>query len=80
MSKAKVAITLEEKLLERLDELVAANHFASRSGAVEAAVEEKLSRFFRSRLARECAKLDQSFEQELADEDLSGDLAEWPEY
>ena len=80
MAKAKVAITLEEELLTRLDELVSANRFASRSGAIEAAVEEKLSRIFRSRLARECAKLDQSFEQQLADEGLSGDLAEWPEY
>lgn len=80
MGKAKVAITIEEGLLARLDELVAARKYASRSGAVAAAVEEKLSRLDRSRLARECAKLDKSFEQQLADEGLSGDLAEWPEY
>ncbi len=80
MGKAKIAITIEEELVKRLDALVAADRFASRSGAVEAAVEEKLSRLDRSRLARECAKLDQSFEQRLADEGLSGDLAEWPEY
>jgi metal-responsive CopG/Arc/MetJ family transcriptional regulator len=80
LGKAKIAITLEEDLLARLDELVAAHAFASRSGAVEQAVEEKLSRIDRSRLARECAKLDQGFEQQLADEGISGDLAEWPEY
>lgn len=80
MAKAKVAITLEDKLLERLDELVAEQRFASRSGAIEEAVEEKLSRLDRSRLARECGRLDQAFEQQLADEGLSGDLAEWPEY
>lgn len=80
MAKAKVAITLEEELVARLDALVAAERFASRSGAVEAAVKEKLSRIDRGRLARECAKLDKSFEQQLADEGLSGDLAEWPEY
>ena len=80
MAKAKVAITLEEELLARLDALVDANEFASRSGAVAVAVEEKLSRIDRSRLARECAKLDRGFEQQLADEGLSGDLAEWPEY
>ena len=80
MGKAKVAITLDEKLVERLDALVAADRFPSRSGAVAVAVEEKLSRLDRSRLARECAKLDQTFEQQLADEGLSGDLAEWPEY
>ncbi len=80
MGKAKIAITLEEELVDRLDALVAADRFASRSGAIAAAVEEKLSRLDRSRLARECAKLDQGFEQRLADEDLSGDLAQWPEY
>lgn len=80
MAKAKIAITLEEELVARLDALVAADRFASRSGAVAAAVEEKLSRIDRGRLARECAKLDKAFEQKLADEGLSGDLAEWPEY
>lgn len=80
MSKAKVAITLEENLLQRLDALVAAKSFASRSGAIEEAVEEKLRRLESSRLAKECAKLDQDFEQQLADEGLAGDLDEWPEY
>jgi metal-responsive CopG/Arc/MetJ family transcriptional regulator len=80
MGKAKVAITIEEDLLARLDELVAKRRFRSRSGAIAEAVEEKLSRLDRSRLARECAKLDPVFEQQLADEGLSEDLAEWPEY
>jgi hypothetical protein len=34
----------------------------------------------RSRLARECAKLDPSAEQALADEGLARDFEEWPEY
>ncbi len=80
MGKSKVAITLADKLLARLDELVAQQRFPSRSRAVEEAVEEKLSRVDRSRLAQECAKLDPVFEQQMADEGLSGDLAEWPEY
>ena len=80
MGKSKVAITLENKLLARLDELVAQHRFPSRSRAVEEAVEEKLSRVDRSRLAQECAKLDPVFEQQIADEGLSEDLAEWPEY
>ncbi|HYR58465.1 MAG TPA: hypothetical protein VEO95_07550 [Chthoniobacteraceae bacterium] len=33
-----------------------------------------------SRLARECAKLRATDEQALADEGLSADAAEWPEY
>lgn len=80
MGKAKVGITLDDRLLERLDDLVRERRFASRSGAIAEAVAEKLSRLDRSRLARECAKLDGSVEQGLADEGLAEDLAEWPEY
>ncbi len=79
MGKSKIGITLADELLARLDELVARERFASRSGAIEEAVFEKLSRIDRSRLARECAKLDPAFEQRLADEGLAADL-EWPEY
>jgi len=43
-------------------------------------VEDKLARLERSRLARECAKLDPGFEKALAEEDLSEDASEWPEY
>jgi metal-responsive CopG/Arc/MetJ family transcriptional regulator len=80
MSKSKVAVTIETQLLSRLDRLVAEQRFPNRSRAFEEAVEEKLNRVDRSRLARECAKLDATFEQQLADEGLSEDLAEWPEY
>jgi hypothetical protein len=51
-----------------------------RSQAIQAAVEEKLSRLARSRLARECAKVDSAFEKALAEEGLSDELAQWPEY
>ncbi|MFW6374385.1 MAG: CopG family transcriptional regulator, partial [Thermodesulfobacteriota bacterium] len=34
----------------------------------------------KSRLARECAKLDSDFEQSLAEEGFSSELEEWPEY
>lgn len=80
MGKSKVAITLEDELLARLDELVEQERFPSRSRAVEEAVSEKLSRVDRSRLAVECSKLDPVFEQQLADEGLAGDLTAWPEY
>lgn len=80
MSKSKVAVTIETQLLSRLDRLVAEQRFPNRSRAFEEAVEEKLNRVDRSRLARECAKLDATLEQQLADEGLSKDLAEWPEY
>lgn len=80
MAMSKVAITLDEKLLKRLDRLVAEKQFPNRSRAIQEAVMEKLERMDRTRLARECAKLDPQFEQQLADEGLEEDFAEWPEY
>ncbi len=80
MGKSKIAISLDESTLNRLDKLVQKQVFPSRSQAVQEAVEEKLARLERSRLAQECAKLDSEFEKAIAEEGLSEDLAEWPEY
>ena len=80
MSRAKVAISLDESTLKRLDKLVERAVFSNRSQAIQEAVEEKLARMERSRLARECAKLDPAFEKALAEEGMSEDAAEWPEY
>ena len=80
MSRAKVAISLDESTLKRLDKLVERAVFSNRSQAIQEAVEEKLARMERSRLAKECAKLDPAFEKALAEEGMSEDAAEWPEY
>ncbi|GAB4369117.1 MAG: hypothetical protein Kow00128_15020 [Deltaproteobacteria bacterium] len=80
MARAKVAISLDENTLDRLDRLVKKQVFPNRSRAIQEAVEEKLTRLDRSRLARECAKLVPAFEKSLAEEGLSDELAEWPEY
>lgn len=80
MSKSKVAITIDDRVLARVDELVASKRFPNRSQAIEIAVREKLTRLDRSRLARECALLDPEFERRLADEDIGGAIEEWPEY
>ncbi len=80
MAKSKIAITLEEDTLARLDALVSQARFPSRSQAIEEAVEEKLSRLARTRLAEECSKLDPSFERALAEEGLTEDVSRWPEY
>jgi len=80
MGTAKIAITIEQKLLERLDRLVKSKQFRNRSKAVQEAVQEKLARMDRSRLARECAKLDPQFERALAEEGLSEELKEWARY
>jgi metal-responsive CopG/Arc/MetJ family transcriptional regulator len=80
MARPKVAISLDESTLSRLDKLVQKKVFPNRSQAIEEAVVEKLARLEKSRLAQECAKLDPAFEKALAEEGLSEDLAEWPEY
>lgn len=80
MSVAKVSISMDEQTLRRVDLLVKARVFRSRSHAIENSVEEKLGRMKKSRLARECAKLRKSEEQAMADEGLRADTQEWPEY
>jgi len=80
MARAKVAISLDENTLNQLDRLVKAHVFPNRSQAIQEAVAEKISRIDRSRLARECAKVDPAFEKALAEEGLSAELASWPEY
>jgi metal-responsive CopG/Arc/MetJ family transcriptional regulator len=80
MPRAKIAISLDESTLERLDTLVQKAAFPSRSQAIQEAVEEKLARLDRSRLARECAKLDPVFERTLAEEGLTEDASAWPKY
>jgi metal-responsive CopG/Arc/MetJ family transcriptional regulator len=80
MARAKVAISLDENTLNKLDRLVKAHVFPNRSQAIQEAVAEKISRLDRSRLARECAKVDPAFEKALAEEGLSAQLTEWPEY
>lgn len=80
MAKTKIAVTIETDLLERLDELVALQHFPNRSQAIERALAEKLQRLRRTRLGRESAKLDPAEERALADEGLASEATEWPEY
>jgi len=80
MSTEKIAITIEDKTLTRLDSLVKSRIFPSRSRLIQEAIREKLERLDRSRLARECAKLDEDFEKSMAEEGLSEELSEWPEY
>jgi metal-responsive CopG/Arc/MetJ family transcriptional regulator len=78
--KTKIAVTLDADLVENLDHLVAARQFANRSQAIESAVAEKLGRLARTRLARECAKLNPQEEKALAEEGLAGGAETWPEY
>ncbi|HTK38616.1 MAG TPA: ribbon-helix-helix domain-containing protein [Pyrinomonadaceae bacterium] len=80
MSVAKVTISIESGLLRKVDHLVSENVFPNRSQAIQAAVEEKVLRLDRTRLARECTKLNKTEEQSLADMGLAAEVNEWPEY
>ena len=80
MPTSKVAISMKQATLEQLDLLVHENVFPSRSRAIQEAVEEKLSRLKKTRLAEECTKLDPEAEQAMAEETLSEELSQWPGY
>ena len=80
MSVAKITISIDQQLLNRLDTLVRSQIFPSRSQAVQSAVQEKITRLGKTRLAQECAKLDPMEEQALAEEGLAAEVAQWPPY
>ncbi len=80
MNRNKIAITIDKNILDRVDQLVKQHVFSNRSRAFQEAVKEKLERLDKSRLAKECAKLDPEFERSMAEEGLSEELKEWPEY
>jgi len=80
MRSAKIAVTIDQELLDRLDRLVAERRFPNRSRALQEALSENLERLDRSRQARECSKLDPLVEQQFAEEGLKEDLKQWPAY
>ena len=80
MKFSKVAVSIEKQTLDELDELVRNRVFPSRSRAIQEAVQEKLARMKRTRLAEECAKLDPKDEQAQAEQGISEELRQWPAY
>ena len=80
MAASKIAITIDDKLLKQLDNLVNSKVFPNRSKAIQEAVADKLQRLERTRLAQECAKLDPVYEQNMAEEGLAMEMDEWPEH
>ena len=80
MTKAKIAITVSPHVLSRLDAWVQSEHYASRSEAIEQAVEAQLQRLDRTRLAAQCALLNVDEEQAIADMGLTADAATWPAF
>jgi metal-responsive CopG/Arc/MetJ family transcriptional regulator len=80
MATTKVAVTIDSELLAQVDRLVAQQVFPNRSKAIQEALQDKLTRMHRSRLARESAKLDPQIEQSLAEEGMDQELDTWPVY
>jgi len=80
MSVAKITISIDEQLLNRLDFMVQSRVFTSRSHAVQTAVQEKVSRIGKTRLAQECDKLNPAEEQTMAEEGLAAEADQWPPY
>lgn len=80
MGAAKIAISIDSQLLNQLDELVHERKFANRSQLIQRAVEEKLLRLRKTRLAKELAKIDRKAERQLANEHLAAEAGLWPEY
>jgi metal-responsive CopG/Arc/MetJ family transcriptional regulator len=80
MRTAKITISMSQELLQNLDGLVQSHTFASRSQAVQEAVQEKIGRLNKTRLARECAKLDPVEEQAFADLGIESEAGQWPPY
>jgi Arc/MetJ-type ribon-helix-helix transcriptional regulator len=77
---AKIAVSLNKDTVEKLDRLVVAGIYPSRSRAIQEALEERLNRLSRDRLSRECAKLDPAYESALAEEGMVSEVEQWPEY
>lgn len=80
MATAKVAITLDESVLHKLDALVRKHLFPNRSQAIQAAIVEKILKIERSRLSLECAKLNSAEEQAFSEEGYSEEVDSWPKY
>lgn len=80
MAKAKLAVTLDEKILEEVDSLVRRRVFPNRSQVIEQAVREKLDHLNKNRLATQCALLDPALEKALAEEGMGEEVEKWPAY
>jgi metal-responsive CopG/Arc/MetJ family transcriptional regulator len=80
MTRAKIAITIDQVLLELLDSLVQNKTIKNRSQAINHALQEKLSRIQKTRLEVECQKLVIEDERDFADIGIEEDFKEWETY
>jgi Arc/MetJ-type ribon-helix-helix transcriptional regulator len=80
MGICRIRVTLDQRTVNTLDRLVREGRYPSRSAAIRKAIVEKLDGIRRTRLARECAKLDPTEEQQMAEGGFATDMAVWPAY
>jgi len=80
MATTKIAISIDQATLTRLDRLVKRGIFPNRSRAIQEAVQIRLDRLEANRLAQECEKLDPGCEQKVAEEGMAWEIEKWPEF
>ena len=80
MATKKIAITLEENLLDKVNFLVSEGLYPSRSKLIQESLKEKMSNWKRKRLMTELSKLNPKEEQSIADEDISAGNEIWDKY
>jgi len=80
MPTAKIAITISEPTLLKLDRLVKERRYPNRSRAIQEALEEKISRLERNRLAEALQCIDPVAEKQDAEEGMFDEVDTWPTY
>lgn len=80
MPSAKIAITISEPTLLKLDRLVKERKFPNRSRVIQEALEEKLSKLEQTRLAEALQHIDPVTERIEAEEGMQHEVASWPTY
>jgi metal-responsive CopG/Arc/MetJ family transcriptional regulator len=80
MATAKIAISIDKELLQRLDEAVKAKLFTNRSRAIQVALQTELKHLGRTRLEQALDHVDPEAEKAMAEEGMSFELEQWPPY
>ncbi|MDP1574512.1 MAG: ribbon-helix-helix domain-containing protein [Coxiellaceae bacterium] len=80
MSVAKIAISIDQLLLKKLDYWVKQEKFENRSQAIQLAIEASIVDLEQHALSCECEKLNRKEEQKIAEEGLSGDADAWEKF
>lgn len=80
MAKTKIAVTIDARMVSKVDRLVKKHVFPNRSQAIQEALSDKIERIEHRRLSRECAKLDPAAETRMAEEGMDQELDAWPAY